>query len=156
MHRFRSQFCRSVPGGGLLLRTPILSAQRLHALHSHHQCGRGSFPHTLSSVCCRRFGCAESALLPAGFSPVAQDGSTLQGRCAGFAPRSLSYCRERGLGCVAFSGRGTSPRCPGPVGSSGSRDGTCVSQLAGRFFTTEPPRKPPDTGRLCNDGLSAR
>lgn len=31
---------------------------------------------------------------------------------------------------------------PGPVGSSGSRDGTCVSQLAGRFFTTEPPRKP--------------
>lgn len=31
---------------------------------------------------------------------------------------------------------------PGPVGSSGSRDGTCVSQLAGRFFTTEPPGKP--------------
>lgn len=31
---------------------------------------------------------------------------------------------------------------PGPLGSSGSRDGTCVSQLAGRFFTNEPPGKP--------------
>ena len=64
-----------------------------------------------------------------------------------------TLCGLRTAGLVQLQGAGSGARglqclwptgfvAPGPVGSSGSRDGTCVSPLAGKFFTTEPPTKP--------------
>ena len=43
---------------------------------------------------------------------------------------------------------------PSSRGSSPPRDGTCVSCIAGRFFTTEPPGKPPNIIPTCKLPIS--
>ena len=44
---------------------------------------------------------------------------------------------------------------PSSRGSSPPRDGTCVSCIAGRFFTTEPPGKPPSIIPICKLPISS-
>ena len=100
------------------------------------------------------YGCAGSLLL-CGLSFAAVSWGFSSWRCAGFSLPWLLLVRSAGSKCVGFSSCTTGTRIPWLLGSrawasllqgmwdlSGSswtRDRTCISCIAGRFFTTEPP-----------------
>ena len=109
------------------------------------------------------FGCAESSLLCGLFFPFGKRGLLSSCRLQASHCGDFSCFRAWALGCLGFS------RCGSQalehrldslwhmslvvfrhVGSSWVRYQTCVSCMAGRFFTTKPPRSPAELF-LCGE-----
>ena len=75
----------------------------------------------------------ECACMPAALNRSVVSNSATPWTAAHQAPLSVGFFQARVLEWVAISYS---------RGSSWPRDGTCISCLAGGFFTTEPPGKP--------------